>query len=101
MGVVYHKRLQLTNVSYTINHCKLVGVSEGLGDFVSVKFSPPGVMSAGLTCPMVVTFEPKVCVCACVCVRACVRACVCVCVCTGHVYTCVNVCDALVCMCVW
>ena len=63
MGVVYRKHLQLTNVSYTINHCKLVGVSEGLGDFVSVEFSPPGVMSAGLTCPMEVTFEPKVCVC--------------------------------------
>ncbi|KAL5490955.1 hypothetical protein EMCRGX_G016164 [Ephydatia muelleri] len=59
VGVVYRKRLQLTNVSYTINHCKLVGVSEGLGDFVSVEFSPPGVMSAGLTCPMEVTFEPK------------------------------------------
>ena len=60
MGVLYRKRLQLTNVSYTINHCKLVGVSQELRDFVSVEFSPPGVMSAGLTCPMVVTFEPKV-----------------------------------------
>ena len=83
MGVVYRKRLQLTNVSYTINHCKLVGVSEGLGDFVSVEFSPPGVMSAGLTCPMEVTFEPKVCV----CVYSVRGECMCV-QCEGGVHVC-------------
>ncbi|CAI7992695.1 Cilia- and flagella-associated protein 74 [Geodia barretti] len=52
-------RLVLTNVTYTVNHCKLVGISPHLKDFISVDFNPPGAMSAGLTCHMTVTFEPK------------------------------------------
>ena len=60
LGKLYHKRVQLTNVSYTANFCKLLGVSPTLKDFVSVKFDPPGSMSAGLTCHLSVTFEPKV-----------------------------------------
>ena len=53
-------RLILTNVTYTVNYCKLVGVSPHLRDFLTVKFNPPGAMSAGLTCHMTVIFEPKV-----------------------------------------
>ena len=53
-------RLVLTNVTYTVNYCKLVGMSTHLRDFVTVKFNPPGAMSAGLTCHMTVMFEPKV-----------------------------------------
>ena len=63
LGRVYRKKLQLTNVSYTVNHCRLVGVSLHLRDFITVEFRPPGSMSAGLTCSMSVTFEPKVCAC--------------------------------------
>ena len=81
VGKVYKKKVQLTNVSYTVNHCRLVGVSEHLRDFISImlvsdtdlynwfknnynyycnRFNPPGVISAGLTCQMTITFEPKV-----------------------------------------
>ncbi len=56
----YHKKVTLTNVSYSFNYCKLVGVTDNLMDFLSVEFNPPGSMSAGLTCTMVVIFEPKV-----------------------------------------
>ena len=54
------QKLILTNVTYTVNYCKLVGVSPHLRDFVTVNFNPPGAMSAGLTCHMTVTFEAKV-----------------------------------------
>jgi len=59
VGKVFRRRLQLTNVSYTVNHCKLLGLSEHLKDFITIDFNPPGSMSAGLTCHMNVTFEPK------------------------------------------
>lgn len=62
VGRVYRQRLQLTNVSYTVNHCKLLGPSEAMEDFVTVEFNPPGSLSAGLTCSLLVTFQPKVCV---------------------------------------
>ena len=60
VGKVLRRRLQLTNVSYTVNYCKLLGVSEHLKDFITVDFNPPGSMSAGLTCHMSICFEPKV-----------------------------------------
>ena len=60
VGKSYRKKLQLTNVSYSINYCRLIAVSDNLKDFVKIEFNPPGSMSAGLTCHMVVTFEPKV-----------------------------------------
>ena len=61
VGKTYHKRLQLTNISYTVNYCRLVGVTDHLKDFITIEFNPPGSMSAGITCSMVVTFKPKVC----------------------------------------
>ena len=60
VGKVLRRRLQLINVSYSVNYCKLLGVSEHLKDFITVDFNPPGSMSAGLTCHMSITFEPKV-----------------------------------------
>ena len=59
-GQRLRQKITLTNVTYSVNFCKLVGVSPQLEDFVTVEFSPPGPMSAGLTCHMTVTFEPKV-----------------------------------------
>ena len=59
-GEIMKLKLTLTNVTYTVNYCKLVGVSTQLSDFITVKFNPPGAMSAGLTCQMVIIFEPKV-----------------------------------------
>nr|XP_015192719.1 PREDICTED: cilia- and flagella-associated protein 74 isoform X1 [Lepisosteus oculatus]XP_015192720.1 PREDICTED: cilia- and flagella-associated protein 74 isoform X1 [Lepisosteus oculatus] len=60
VGKTYKKRVTLTNVSYSINFCKLLGVSEHLKDFISVHFEPPGAMSAGMSCDMLVTFKPMI-----------------------------------------
>ena len=86
VGCVYKRQVQLTNVSYTVNYCKLVGVSDNLKDFLTIKyattfmfyihhdniqlinlllwlwlrFNPPGSMSAGLACHMTAVFQPQV-----------------------------------------
>ncbi|MGH0147032.1 UNVERIFIED_CONTAM: hypothetical protein FKN15_060852, partial [Acipenser sinensis] len=53
-----YKKIMLTNSTYTINFCKLVGVSEQLRDFIYLHFDPPGQMSAGMACDLGVTFKP-------------------------------------------
>ncbi|KAG9482273.1 hypothetical protein GDO78_011130 [Eleutherodactylus coqui] len=58
VGKTYKKKITLTNASYTINFCKLVGVSDHLQDFITIQFDPPGQMSAGMSCEMVVIFKP-------------------------------------------
>uniref|UniRef100_A0A8C9JQF0 Cilia- and flagella-associated protein 74 n=1 Tax=Panthera tigris altaica TaxID=74533 RepID=A0A8C9JQF0_PANTA len=60
VGKVYKKKITLINAAYTINHCKLVGVEEHLRDFVHVDFDPPGPMSAGMSCEVLVTFKPMI-----------------------------------------
>ena len=60
VGKTYRKRVKLTNVSYTINYLKLVGLSEHLKDFVTLQFDSPGQMSAGMTCEILVTFSPMI-----------------------------------------
>lgn len=57
----YQQRVKLTNVSYTVNYCRLDGVSDNLKDFITINFNPPGSLSAGMTCNMQVSFKPKVC----------------------------------------
>ncbi|KAF7642843.1 hypothetical protein LDENG_00249540 [Lucifuga dentata] len=37
VGKTYKKKISLTNISYTTNYCKLLGVSAGLRDFISVR----------------------------------------------------------------
>ncbi|XP_030619822.1 cilia- and flagella-associated protein 74 [Delphinapterus leucas] len=37
LGKVYKKKITLTNATYTINYCKLVGVEEHLGDFIHIE----------------------------------------------------------------
>lgn len=60
VGETYSQHLTLTNVSYTINTLKLIGLSSNLLDFITVEFTPPGHLSAGLTCDMKVTFSPLI-----------------------------------------
>ena len=60
VGKTYRKKVVLTNISYSFNYCKLLGVTDNLKDFVTIEFNPPGSMSAGLTCHMLVSFQPKV-----------------------------------------
>ncbi|XP_051760372.1 cilia- and flagella-associated protein 74 isoform X2 [Ctenopharyngodon idella] len=58
VGKVYKKKFTLTNVTYTTNYCKLLGVSQNLKDHVSVSFEPPGPMSAGMACELEAIFRP-------------------------------------------
>eukprot|EP00794_Sanderia_malayensis_P015259 gene15259-16834_t len=58
IGKTYKKKVLLTNVSYSQNFCKFVGISDNLKDFLEIQFDPPGAMSAGLTCDFVATFTP-------------------------------------------
>ncbi|XP_070259978.1 cilia- and flagella-associated protein 74 isoform X2 [Myotis yumanensis] len=60
IGKVYKKRMTLINATYTINYCKLEGVDEHLRDFIHIAFDPPGPMSAGMSCEVLVTFKPMV-----------------------------------------
>ncbi|KAM7099033.1 cilia- and flagella-associated protein 74 isoform 2-T2 [Molossus nigricans] len=60
IGKVYKKKMTLINATYTINYCKLEGVDEHLKDFVHIDFDPPGSMSAGMSCEVLVTFKPLI-----------------------------------------
>uniref|UniRef100_A0A8D0NUS5 Cilia- and flagella-associated protein 74 n=1 Tax=Sus scrofa TaxID=9823 RepID=A0A8D0NUS5_PIG len=60
VGREYEKKVILTNATYTINYCRLAGVEESLRDSVRVDFDPPGPMSAGMSCEVLVTFKPVV-----------------------------------------
>lgn len=37
VGKIYKKKIILTNISYMTNHCKFLGVSAQLKDFISIK----------------------------------------------------------------
>ncbi len=60
VGQRYTIKIVLTNISYTINTCKYLDISDKLKDFITIDFQPPGQLSAGLTCEFNVTFEPKI-----------------------------------------
>ncbi|KAL2296459.1 hypothetical protein Nmel_015777, partial [Mimus melanotis] len=60
VGQVYKKKIVLTNASYSVNYCRLVGISEWLKNFISVHFDPPGKMSSGMSCEFLVTFKPMI-----------------------------------------
>ncbi|XP_072464667.1 cilia- and flagella-associated protein 74 isoform X1 [Notamacropus eugenii] len=60
VGKTYKKKMTLINASYTINYCKLVGVEDHLKDFITILFDPPGPMSAGISCEVVITFKPMI-----------------------------------------
>ncbi|XP_053433112.1 cilia- and flagella-associated protein 74 [Nycticebus coucang] len=60
VGKVYKKKITLINATYTINYCKLVGVEEHLRDFIHTHFDPPGPMSAGMSCEVLITFKPMI-----------------------------------------
>ncbi|XP_034875869.1 cilia- and flagella-associated protein 74 [Mirounga leonina] len=60
IGKVYKKKITLINTTYTINYCKLVGVEDHLRDFIHINLDPPGPMSAGMSCKVLVTFKPMI-----------------------------------------
>ncbi|NXS80712.1 CFA74 protein, partial [Erpornis zantholeuca] len=60
VGQIYKKKVLLTNASYSVNYCRLVGISECLKDFISVHFDPPGKVSSGMSCEFLVIFKPMI-----------------------------------------
>ncbi|KAK5863236.1 hypothetical protein PBY51_000282 [Eleginops maclovinus] len=58
LGKTYKKKIVLTNISYITNHCKLLGVSDHLKDFITINFDPPGSLSTGMSCDMQAVFQP-------------------------------------------
>ncbi|NWU49691.1 CFA74 protein, partial [Dromas ardeola] len=60
VGQIYKKKIVLINASYSVNFFRLVGISEWLKDFISIHFNPPGKMSSGMSCEIVVTFKPMI-----------------------------------------
>ncbi|XP_056241792.1 cilia- and flagella-associated protein 74 isoform X1 [Seriola aureovittata] len=60
VGKVYKKKIVLTNISYTTNHCKFLGISAQLKDFIFISFEPPGFLCAGMSCDMQAVFQPMI-----------------------------------------
>ncbi|XP_068454495.1 cilia- and flagella-associated protein 74 isoform X2 [Clinocottus analis] len=60
LGMMYKKRIVLTNTSYITNYCKLLRVSTKLNHFLSVNFEPPGFLSSGMSCDMQAVFKPVI-----------------------------------------
>ncbi|NXD82297.1 CFA74 protein, partial [Halcyon senegalensis] len=60
IGQIYKKKVVLINASYSMNYCRLVGISEWLKDFISIHFDPPGKISPGMSCELMVTFKPMI-----------------------------------------
>ncbi|CAK81749.1 unnamed protein product (macronuclear) [Paramecium tetraurelia] len=51
--------MQLTNVSYTFNSFKILPLPEAVRDFFELIYTPPGRVSAGMSCPITVRFTPQ------------------------------------------
>ncbi|CAB1417022.1 unnamed protein product [Pleuronectes platessa] len=60
VGKMYKNKFVLTNTSYTKNHCKLLGVSAQLKDFITINFKPAGSLSVGMSCDMQAVFQPMI-----------------------------------------
>lgn len=60
VGSTYTQTVTMTNVSFTFNSFKLLSLEPDIKDFFQIQFSPPGKMSAGLTCPITITFTPHI-----------------------------------------
>ena len=60
VGKVYDQTFTLTNASYTFNSFKLLDLDDAIIDFFVIKFERPGRMSAGVSCPIHITFTPQV-----------------------------------------
>ncbi|XP_068014308.1 cilia- and flagella-associated protein 74 [Melanerpes formicivorus] len=58
VGQTYKKKLTLINASSHVKSCRVVGVSECLKDFIRIHLDPPGKISAGMSCEVVVAFKP-------------------------------------------
>jgi len=58
-GVPMTRRVRITNVSLSFNSFRLSPLPDDLRDLFEFDFTPPGRMSAGMACPMRITFTPR------------------------------------------
>ena len=60
LGKIHQQVIQLTNVSFSFNSFKLLPLNEKIRDFFDITYTPPGRMSAGMSCPVKIKFRPEV-----------------------------------------
>jgi NAD(P)H-hydrate repair Nnr-like enzyme with NAD(P)H-hydrate epimerase domain len=60
VGKVEKRRIVLTNVSFSFNAFKVMSLPDNVKDFFEITYIKPGRMSAGMTCAITITFDPKV-----------------------------------------
>jgi hypothetical protein len=60
LGRTRVQTIQLTNVSFSFNSFKLIPLNEKIRDFFDITYTPPGRMSAGMSCPIRIKFKPEV-----------------------------------------
>uniref|UniRef100_UPI0037E86F41 cilia- and flagella-associated protein 74 n=1 Tax=Semicossyphus pulcher TaxID=241346 RepID=UPI0037E86F41 len=60
VGKIYKKKIVLTNISDITNHCKLLGVSAIMKDFISIKFDSSVLLSTGMSCDVQIIFQPMI-----------------------------------------
>ena len=51
--------MQLTNGSFTFNSFKILPLKETIRDFFEIIYTPPGRVSAGMSCPITIRFTPQ------------------------------------------
>jgi hypothetical protein len=60
VGKKMKRRFSLTNTSFSFNHFKVLSLPDEIMDFFTITFTKPGRMSAGMTCSILIEFEPKI-----------------------------------------
>eukprot|EP00668_Euglena_longa_P033563 GGOE01043148.1.p1 GENE.GGOE01043148.1~~GGOE01043148.1.p1 ORF type:complete len:1201 (-),score=427.59 GGOE01043148.1:199-3801(-) len=59
VGRMYTQKVVLTNISYTFNAFKILPLPNAIRDFFDITYPLQGAMSAGTSCVITVTFQPK------------------------------------------
>ena len=59
VGTPQRMQITLTNVSFTFNTFRVLDMADEVKDFFDIKYTRPGRMSAGKSCPVTITFTPK------------------------------------------
>jgi hypothetical protein len=59
VGQAYEQTIEITNVSFSFNHFKLLPIEDSMTDFFVVSYQPVGRMSAGSTAKVHIKFTPR------------------------------------------
>ena len=58
MGAAHTQTILMTNVSFSFNSFKLLPLEDKVKDFFHIVYTPTGIMSAGLSTTITITFTP-------------------------------------------